>query len=123
MVCTGRAGTGQTGAGRTLSRTGKSLLTRWLAAALKQRRFSRDVAQDIGWLLNQGVCWVRAKLADKLGYVWRSCSGELTEQNDMFRLTYALETAKDMGWNYRVMSDREWAGRYALVLNPALLQS
>ncbi|SLY23118.1 Protein of uncharacterised function (DUF2913) [Klebsiella pneumoniae] len=29
-------------------------LTRWLAAALKQRRFSRDVAQDIGWLLNQG---------------------------------------------------------------------
>ncbi|WP_427182989.1 DUF2913 family protein [Klebsiella pneumoniae] len=83
-------------------------LTRWLAAALKQRRFSRDVAQDIGWLLNQGrLLGVRAKLADKLGYVWRSCSGELTEQNDMFRLTYALETAKDMGWNYRVMSDRE----------------
>lgn len=70
-------------------------LTRWLAAALKQRRFSRDVAQDIGWLLNQGrLLGVRAKLADKLGYVWRSCSGELTEQNDMFRLTYALETAK-----------------------------
>lgn len=63
---------------------------------------------------------MRAKLADKLGYVWRSCSGELTEQNDMFRLTYALETAKDMGWNYRVMSDREWAGRYALVLNPGV---
>jgi hypothetical protein len=62
---------------------------------------------------------VRAKLADKLEHMRRSCSGELTEQNDMFRLTYALETAKDMGWNYRVMSDREWAGRYALVLNPA----
>jgi hypothetical protein len=30
-------------------RTGKSLITRWLAAALKQRRFSRDVLQDIGW--------------------------------------------------------------------------
>ena len=44
-------------------------LTRWLAAALKQRRFSRDVAQDIGWLLNQGrLLGVRAKLADKLGY-------------------------------------------------------
>ncbi|MDR4565588.1 DUF2913 family protein, partial [Klebsiella pneumoniae] len=70
---------------------------------------------------NQGrLLGVSAKLADKLGYVWRSCSGELTEQNDMFRLTYALETAKDMGWNYRVMSDREWAGRYALVLNPGV---
>ena len=79
-------------------------LTRWLAAALNQGR----------------LLGVRAKLADKLGYVWRSCSGELTEQNDMFRLTYALETAKDMGWNYRVMSDREWAGRYALVLNPGV---
>jgi hypothetical protein len=76
-------------AGRTLSRTGKSLSHRWLAAALKQRRFSRDVAQDIGWLLNQGrLLGVRAKLADKLGYVWRSC-GELTEQNDMFRLVCA----------------------------------
>ena len=93
-------------------------LTRWLAAALKQRRFSRDVAQDIGWLLNQGrLLGVRAKLADKLDYVWRSCSGELTEQNDMFRLTYALETAKDMSWNYRLLSDREWSGRYAVALN------
>lgn len=29
-------------------------LTRWLATALKQRRFSRDVAPDIEWLLKQG---------------------------------------------------------------------
>ena len=26
-------------------------LTRWLATALRQRRFSRDVASDIEWLL------------------------------------------------------------------------
>lgn len=79
------------------------------------------MAQDIEWLLNQGrLLGVRAKLADKLDYVWRSCNGELTEQNYMFRLTYALETAKEMGWNYRVLSDREWSGRYAVVLNPAV---
>ncbi len=29
-------------------------LTRWLATALKQRRFSRDVTPDIEWLLKQG---------------------------------------------------------------------
>ena len=29
-------------------------LTRWLATALKQRRFPRDVTPDIEWLLNQG---------------------------------------------------------------------
>ena len=41
----------------------------------------------------------------------------MTEQNDLFRLTYALETAKDMHWNYRLLSDREWSGRNAVALN------
>lgn len=93
-------------------------LTHWLASALKQRRFSRDVAPDIEWLLKQGrQLGVSAKLASKLDYLWRSCTGELTEQNDLFRLTYALETAKDMHWNYRLLSDREWSGRYAVALS------
>lgn len=93
-------------------------LTRWLATALKQRRFSRDVTPDIEWLLKQGrQLGVSAKLASKLNYLWRSCTGELSEQNDLFRLTYALETAKDMHWNYRLLSDREWSGRYAVSLN------
>lgn len=93
-------------------------LTRWLATALKQRRFSRDVAPDIEWLLKQGrQLGVRAKLPSKLDYLWRSCTGELSEQNDLFRLTYALEMAKDMHWNYRLLSDREWSGRYAVAMN------
>ncbi|OXZ49392.1 hypothetical protein RW71_04421 [Escherichia coli] len=93
-------------------------LTRWLATALKQRRFSRDVAPDIEWLLKQGrQLGVSAKLVSKLNYLWRSCTGELTEQNDLFRLTYALETAKDMHWNYRLLSDREWSGRNAVALS------
>ncbi|WP_074007485.1 DUF2913 family protein, partial [Yersinia intermedia] len=91
-------------------------LTRWLATALKQRRFSRDVTPDIEWLLKQGrQLGVSAKLVSKLNYLWRSCSDELSEQNDLFRLTYALETAKDMHWTYRLLSDREWSGRYAVV--------
>ena len=93
-------------------------LTRWLAIALKQRRFPRDVALDIEWLLKQGrQLGVRAKLAEKLNYLWRSCVGELSEQNDLFRLTYCLETAKDLRWNYRLLSDREWSGRYAVALH------
>ena len=93
-------------------------LTRWLATALKQRRFSRDVAPDIEWLLKQGrQHGIRARLPEKLDYLWRSCSGELSDQNDLFRLTYALETAKDMLWSYRLLNDREWDGRYAVALN------
>lgn len=93
-------------------------LTRWLATALKQRRFSRDVTPDIEWLLKQGRhLGFSAKLASKLNYLWCSCTGELSEQNDLFRLTYALETAKDMHWAYRLLSDREWSGRNAVVLS------
>ncbi|MCJ5286743.1 DUF2913 family protein, partial [Raoultella ornithinolytica] len=96
-------------------------LTRWLATALKQRRFSRDVAPDIEWLLKQGrQLGVNAKLARKLNYLWRSSSGELSAQNDLFRLTHALETAKDMCWNYRLLSDREWSGRNAVTLNDSI---
>ncbi|ESH31148.1 hypothetical protein SEEGA711_23259, partial [Salmonella enterica subsp. enterica serovar Gaminara str. ATCC BAA-711] len=29
----------------------------------------------------------------------------------------ALETAKDMHWNYRLLSDREWSGRNAVALS------
>lgn len=66
---------------------------------------------------NQRNRGVSAKLASKLNYLWRSCTGELSEQNDLSRLTYALETVKDMSWNYRLLSDREWSGRYAVSLN------
>ncbi len=55
--------------------------------------------------------------ATYLNYLWRSCSGELSEQNDPSRLTGALETAKDMHWNYRLLSDREWSGRNAVALS------
>lgn len=93
-------------------------LIRWLATALKQRRFTREINPDIEWLLKQGrQLGVGAKLASKLNYLWRSCTGELSEQNDLFRLTYALETAKDMYWNYRLLNDREWSGRYAVAFN------
>lgn len=96
-------------------------LTRWLSTALKQRRFSREVTPDIEWLLKQGRQYgVGAKLAGKLDYLWRSCTGELSQQNDLFRLTYAIETAKDMGWAYRLLSEREWSGRHANVLNAAV---
>ena len=96
-------------------------LTRWLATALKQHRFSRDVAPDIEWLLKQGrTLGARAKLRHKLDYLWRSCTGELSEQNDLFRLTYAFETAKEMLWVYRLLIDKEWTGRNAVAMNVRL---
>ena len=80
-------------------------ITRWFAQVKKQRRFSRDVATDVDWILNQGrTLGVRARLRHKLDYLWRSCTGELSEQNDLFRLTYALELAKQ--YNVQMPSDQ-----------------
>ncbi|HBM3184922.1 TPA: DUF2913 family protein [Klebsiella oxytoca] len=105
--------------GKVTSATQDNLfLTRWLAVALKQRRFPREVTPDLEWLLAQGRQFgARAELAKKLTYLWTSCTGALSEQNELFRLTFAIETAKGEGWMYRLFSDLEWAGRRAVALN------
>ena len=99
--------------GLVLSESQENLfISHWFAQAKKQRRFSRDVATDIDWILDQGRRFgVRARLRHKLDYLWRSCSGELSQQNDLFRLTYALELVKQYDWVYHVLSDSEWSGR------------
>jgi Protein of unknown function (DUF2913) len=84
-------------------------LIRWLATAQKQKRFSKSVAIDITWLLARGRQHGPAgKLRQHLEYLWRSCSGNLAAQSDLFRLTYATETLKDRGWDNYVMDGREW---------------
>ena len=90
-------------------------ITRWFALAKKQRRFSRDQATDIDWILNQGrTLGIHARLRQKLDYIWRSCNGELLEQNDMFRLTYAMELLMEHAWVYQALSDRDWTGRHRI---------
>jgi hypothetical protein len=84
-------------------------LIRWLATAQKQKRFPKSVAIDIQWLLERGRKHGAAgKLRQHLDYLWRSCSGDLAAQSDLFRLTYATETLKDQGWDNYVMDNREW---------------
>ncbi|EOS94579.1 hypothetical protein ETR_12868 [Erwinia tracheiphila PSU-1] len=96
-------------------------ITQWLAQVKKQRRFSCDVATDVDWILNQGrTLGVRARLRHKLDYLWRSCTGELSEQNDLFRLTYALELAKQYDRVYHVLSDSEWRGRRQIQPSPSV---
>lgn len=84
-------------------------LIRWLATAQKQKRFPKSVAIDITWLLERGRKYAAAgKLRHHLEYLWRSCSGNMAAQSDLFRLTYATETLKDQGWDNYVMDSREW---------------
>lgn len=96
-------------------------LTRWLSEASRQKRFARELAPDIGWLLKQGrEQGVRARLRHKFEYIWQSGTRAIAGQSDLFRLTLALETAKDSGWHYRLLADREWEGRHAVRLAPGI---
>lgn len=93
-------------------------ITRWLAEAQRTRRFSRIVARDIDWLLKQGrTLGVSAKLPFKLDFLWKATTGSLEEQPDLYRLSHALDTAREYHWIYQVLSDDQWQGRRQLVLN------
>ena len=84
-------------------------LLRWLQTALKQKRFHRCVVHDFEWLINLGQQRLMAsKLKSRLEYLWRSCCCDIASQSDLFRLTYATELLKDLGWDSVVLSDDRW---------------
>ena len=84
-------------------------LLRWLQTALKQKRFHRCVVHDFEWLIHLGQQrLMTSKLKFRLEYLWRSCCCDIASQSDLFRLTYATELLKDLGWDSVVLSDERW---------------
>lgn len=83
-------------------------LTRWLSLAQKQKRFPKTVAQDIVWLLAKGrLKGTTANLKKHVEYLYRSCTGVIEDQTELFRLTYAIETLKERGWRNILLTARE----------------
>ncbi|MHA3341299.1 DUF2913 family protein [Yersinia pseudotuberculosis] len=96
-------------------------IVRWLATAQKQKRFPKTVAIDIQLLLDKGrKQGIGAKLKSHLEYVWRSCSGEIRQQSDLFRLTYTLESLKVLGWRNELVTPTEWDSEVLDEADPAL---
>ncbi|HBR6062508.1 TPA: DUF2913 family protein [Klebsiella pneumoniae] len=95
---------------RVVSETEENLfLIRWLATARRQKRFSPDLTGHIDWLLSQGRrLGPRARLTQKLEYLWLLSNGELSEMPDILRLTYAIEVIKAGGWQYWVVDEKKW---------------
>lgn len=86
-----------------------AFLLHWLTVAYKQKRFPRAIAFDIEALLtlgrNKGLA---ASLFSRLEYLWSSCTGPVSAQSDLFRLTYTIEQLKSQGWLNAVVSDDDW---------------
>lgn len=86
-----------------------AFLLRWLTVAYKQKRFPRAIASDIESMVVLGrQKGLAAGLFNRLEYLWVSCTGPVTAQSDLYRLTYVIEQLKSEGWVNAVVSDREW---------------
>ncbi|HEJ0335096.1 TPA: DUF2913 family protein [Klebsiella aerogenes] len=86
-----------------------AFLMRWLTVAYKQKRFPRAIASDIESLVVLGrQKGPAASLFSRLEYLWSSCTGPVSAQSDLYRLTYSIEQLKSQGWINAVVSDREW---------------
>lgn len=93
-----------------------TFLLRWLTVAYKQKRFSRAIAFDIEGLLTLGrQKGLAASLFSRLEYLWSSCSGVVSAQSDLYRLTYAIEQLKSQGWVNAAVSDEDWDNEALLV--------
>lgn len=105
--------------GKVQSETQENIfIIRWLAEAKRTRRFSRDTARDIDWLLKQGrTLGLQAKMPFKLDFLWKATTGSLEEQSDLYRLSHGLDMAREYMWVYQVLSDEHWQGRKRLTLN------
>ncbi|EDU1385429.1 DUF2913 family protein [Salmonella enterica subsp. enterica serovar 4,[5],12:b:-] len=93
-----------------------AFLLRWLTVAYKQKRFPRAIASDIEGLLMLGRRkGPAASLLHRLEYLWASCTGPVSAQSDLYRLTYAIEELKSQGWVSVVVSDGDWDNEALLV--------
>lgn len=67
------------------------------------------MAPDIDSLLRLGrQKGPAAGLLKRLGSLWQSCTEPVTQQSDLFRLTYAIEYLRSQGWINAVVTDEEW---------------
>lgn len=86
-----------------------TFLLRWLTVAYKQKRFPRAIASDIEGLLTLGrKKGIAAGLLNRVEYLWKSCTGPVPAQSDLYRLTYAIEQLKSNDWVNVVVSDKDW---------------
>ncbi|EPB4340580.1 DUF2913 family protein [Enterobacter kobei] len=93
-----------------------TFLLRWLTVAYKQKRFPRAIASDIeSQVVLERQKGLAASLFSRLEYLWSSCSGPVSAQSDLYRLTYAIEQLKSQGWVNAAVSDEDWNNDVLLV--------
>lgn len=84
--------------------------------AYKQKRFPHTIASDIEGLLTLGRNKGPAvSLFSRLEYLWSSCTGPVSAQSNLYRLTYAIKQFEAQGWVNAAVSDGDWDNEALLV--------
>ncbi|WP_288626352.1 DUF2913 family protein [uncultured Citrobacter sp.] len=83
----------------------------WLAIAKKRKLFSRSVANELQWLIDEGKKKsINAQLKFKIEYLYATSSGDVTMQNDYFKFTHTIEMLRNNGWQNFLLTPEKWRG-------------
>lgn len=81
----------------------------WLAIAKKRKIFSRSVANELQWLIDEGKKKsINAQLKFKIEYLYATSSGDVTMQNDYFKFTHTIEMLRNNGWQNFLLTPEKW---------------
>ena len=81
----------------------------WLAIAKKRKLFSRSVANELQWLIDEGKKKnINAQLKFKIEYLYATSSGDVTMQNDYFKFTHTIEMLRNNGWQNFLLTPAKW---------------
>ncbi|WP_265095133.1 DUF2913 family protein [Citrobacter werkmanii] len=81
----------------------------WLAIAKKRKLFSRSVANELQWLIDEGKKKsINAQLKFKIEYLYATSSGDVTMQNDYFKFTHTIEILRNNGWQNFLLTPEKW---------------
>ncbi|EAM5884555.1 DUF2913 family protein [Salmonella enterica] len=96
-------------------------LMNWLTTAQKKKLFPREIACEIDYLIRLGKQQgIISGLKRKLTFIYKSCSEDISEQSDLFRLTFALEEIKNTGWKSHTLSTTDWEKGWEGPFSPAI---
>lgn len=81
----------------------------WLATAKKRKIFSKIVANELQWLIDEGKKKsINAQLKFKIEYFYATASGDVTMQNYYFKFTHVIEMLRDNGWENFLLTPGKW---------------
>lgn len=81
----------------------------WLATAKKRKVFSKVVANELQWLMDEGKKKsINAQLKFKIEYLYATASGDVTMQNYYFKFTHVIESLRNNGWENFLLTPGKW---------------